>query len=117
MHQKKAVMGRRNVGSIIVEFTVLMPIFLICIYLYIMAFLYYMEAGKGMDRLSEAIYGQQEEAVVSGESIYINKRGANREGTFRKENKWAVTEITMKKDISDPVRNLRRWQIIADTVR
>ena len=54
--------------------------------------------------------------MVSGESIYINKRGANREGTFRKENKWAVTEITMKKDISDPVRNLRRWQIIADTV-
>ena len=116
MHQKKAVMGRRNVGSIIVEFTVLMPIFLICIYLYIMAFLYYMEAAKGMDRLSEAIYGQQEESVVSVESIYINKRGANREGTFRKENKWAVTEITMKKDISDPVRNLRRWQIIADTV-
>ena len=28
----------------------------------------------------------------------------------------ALAAIEQKKDISDPVRNLRRWQIIADTV-
>lgn len=116
--QSKAGVGkRRNVGSIIVEFTLLMPFFLLCVYLYIMAFLYYIEAGKGMSRLAESIYDQREEDSIEGEEyLYISKRGGNREGTFRKENKWTVTEISMKRDISDPVRNLRRWQIIADTI-
>ena len=48
-------MGKKNRGSAVIEMSLLMPIFLGCIYLYIMLFLFLLESGKGLEYMVENI--------------------------------------------------------------
>lgn len=102
-------------GSAIVEVTLLVPIFIGCIYGYIMLFLFFMESGHELEIMSECLY---EETSRSTESP---KRGENlrKEGNVKiiekeKKGEFFVLKMELRKDESDPVKNIRRWQLLGD---
>lgn len=109
-----------NRGSIIIEMTLLMPVFLVVFYFYIMTFLYYVETGKQMNELAVMLYQENGESgeVLPGktETIQIYNQGGTWTGILQDRQKWTDITLVMKRDGSNPVRNLRRWQIVADTV-
>lgn len=106
----------RNRGSMTIEVTLLMPFLLMCIVLYITAFLDCVEVAKAMDNLSETLYcsGSGEKDVTKGAQTY--QQGSVETAVFRKEKQWSVLQVEMRKYAENPVENLRRWQVIADTV-
>ena len=102
---------KKNYGSTIIEVTLMIPVILGCIYFYIMSMLYLVEHGKVVNELSENLY----EAVYDKEadvSADVNDGIVSYEGSFEKYD----ISLTLRSDSSDPVKSLRRWQLIADTI-
>lgn len=105
---------RKNRGSIVVEMTLLMPVFLLCVFLYITAFLYYVEAAEQMYLASAALYLTTDDA---GENeVFIYKRGGTSIATAERSERYADVKVELRKDAGNPIQNLRRWQSIADAV-
>ena len=102
---------KKNYGSTIIEVTLMIPVILGCIYFYIMSMLYLVEHGKVVNELSENLYEAvyDKEADVSSD---VNGGIASYEGSFEKYD----ISLTLRSDSSDPVKSLRRWQLIADTI-
>ncbi|MBD8973571.1 MAG: hypothetical protein EGQ63_06995 [Clostridiales bacterium] len=109
---------RKNRGSIVVEMTILMPVFLLCVFLYITAFLYYVEAAEQMYLASAALYQEYilttDDAGADEVSIY--KRGGTSVATVERSERYADVKVELRKDAGNPIQNLRRWQSIADAV-
>ncbi|MBR1597424.1 MAG: hypothetical protein IJ661_00765 [Lachnospiraceae bacterium] len=106
---------RRNRGSAVVEVTLLVPIMLGCIYFYIMSMLYLVEHGRVVNSLSERLY----EAIDSTEEKSTGEGTLAKGGVESFEERFEnyTISLTLQADDSDPVKSLRRWQLIADTVR
>ena len=102
---------KKNYGSTIIEVTLMIPVILGCIYFYIMSMLYLVEHGKVVNELSENLYEAvyDKEADVSSD---VNDGIVSYEGSFEKYD----ISLTLRSDSSDPVKSLRRWQLIADTI-
>lgn len=106
---------RRNRGSAVVEVTLLVPIMLGCIYFYIMSMLYIVEHGRVVNSLSEGLY----EAIDITEEKSTGEGAGSKDGVASLEESFEnyTISLTLQADDSDPVKSLRRWQLIADTVR
>lgn len=129
----------RNKGSAIIEITIMVPIIFGCIYFYIMSMLYIMEHGKVADGLSRQLYTVSSETVkanstlpapakVNTPSTDLTNAEDEEFGTVQKEGGTEIIrysgifekyniEMELKKNGDNAVKNLRRWQFIADTVR
>lgn len=109
---------RKNRGSIVVEMTLLMPVFLLCVFLYITAFLYYVEAAEQMYLASAALY--QESGLTTDnageDEVSFYKRGGTSVATVERSERYADVKVELRKDAGNPIQNLRRWQSIADAV-
>lgn len=101
----------------IIEMTLLMPVFLFVIYMYIMAFLYYVDMGKQMSQVCESVYEYPAMDTEYQNGIQLRKQGGTLAGQYQEEERWANITITVRRNISDPVTNLRRWQVVTDAVR
>lgn len=111
--------NRRNRGSAVIEFTLLTPIFLGCIYFYIMLFLFFIGNGKKMEEISNYAYVAEERKQEYGEGILgnvqIQKEGKLRVIRVEEQGKLFILRLEIRTDENDPVENLRRWQIVTDT--
>lgn len=117
MNNKKS--SDTNKGSTVIEMSLLMPVFLGCIYLYIMLFLFFIEAGKRMDRMSDYIYTSKEIKYEEKETLSNNMQ-LRREGKIEivrveEQGKLFVLRLELRKGENDPAHNLRRWQLVTDT--
>ena len=109
---------KRNCGSTVVEFSLLVPIFVGLIYFYILLFLFLHQSGRKMDLMTQKMYQSEQEREQKGESF---SDGSKMQTEGEKEI-WIVEEqeglfdirIEMRKDTNDPVKNIRRWKLLAD---
>jgi hypothetical protein len=108
---------RRNRGSAVIEMTMMVPIILGCIYFYIMSMLFLIEHGKVADDLSYRLYSYSEENTENDDGDKKVILSGNTEVISYGEvfNNYELM-IELKKEGSDVVKNLRRWQLIADTI-
>lgn len=109
---------KKNQGSAVIEFTLLMPIVLGCIYFYIMLFLFFIQSGKVMDQLADCIYQPERENVKTQEivpdGVNLRKEGTAREAWVDWQEGLFHLHLTMRKDENDPVKCIRRWQFVTD---
>lgn len=115
-------MSGDNRGSAIIEVTIMIPIILGCLYLYIMSMLFITKHGRMADELSAQLYSNQDDnglAVGSDGKIEETKDKQGQVEVIKYEgviDKYDV-RFELKKCSDDPVKNLRRWQLVADTIR
>lgn len=105
---------RKNKGSTVIEMSLLMPVFLGFIYFYIMLFLFFTGSGKRMEEVAEGIYGT--DLTETAEDISLRTEGEVRIGTIEEEVKIFTIRVELRKDKNDPVKNIRRWQLIGDVL-
>lgn len=109
---------RKNCGSAVIELTMLMPVLLGCIYLYIMLFLFFVKSGKGMEELADCIYRIQtnsdRESEESGNGILVRTQGKVKTAKMEQQGNLFTIRIELRKDENNPVENLRRWQLVTD---
>lgn len=104
----------RNAGSAVVEITMLIPILMGCIYFYIVAMLFFVQQAKAAGHASDQLYLQEK---TSGSSGNIYSSGNMKCIDITVEESKLMIKIEYKRDASDMVKNLRRWQFVADTVQ
>ncbi len=118
---KKVTM--KNKGSAVIEITLMIPVILGCIYFYIMSMLYLVEHGRVVDKLSEELYdsisfgydsGAADDSVSDNDTIGIINKGV---AEYEEDYENYTISVRLKVDDSNPVKSLRRWQLIADTIR
>lgn len=110
--------GKRNQGSMIIELTILMPVFLLCVVLYLSAFLYYVKTVKQTAQAADVLYSKsvRTEAEMCDSSLRIHRQGSTDIATSISQQKYTNIKVEMKKDAGNPISNLRRWKNIADAV-
>ena len=102
LKMRKIKKKQRNRGSAVLEITLLIPVFLGCIYFYIMLFLFFVESGKRMEQMSECLYQTGEEAsgqtkeIISGYTDRI--KGKTRIAEMEEKGKLFDIRLEMKKD-------------------
>lgn len=98
-----------NRGSTIIEMTLLIPVFLGCIYFYIMFFLFLTEAAKDMNEMAGCLYesGSTEKNSVEGN---ISKNGSTEIIKMQSSGKLFEIRLELRKDAGDVIENIRRWQ-------
>lgn len=111
-------MRKRNKGSATIEITLLMPIFLGCIYFYIMLFLFLIESGKDMQILAEYLYleeGNQVTFEQTEKKTFVKQNDGKIVITSIKE-EFSIFEINIElsKDSNNAIENIRRWQLAAE---
>lgn len=100
----------RNSGSAIIEITLLIPVFLGCIYLYIMLFLFLVDSTREMSSLAENLYATEE--LKKENDVKINKKGKTKIISIDKTGKLFRLQLEMRKNDSDAIENIRRWQLV-----
>lgn len=109
-------MGKKNRGSAVIEMSLLMPILLGCIYLYIMLFLFLLESGKGMEYMVENMYevGNTEKDTSEYFNDMVSERTEGNVKIYRIEEKGELFDLylEMRRDENDAVENIRRWQLV-----
>lgn len=109
----------KNRGSTVIEMSLLIPIFLGCIYWYIMLFLFFIESGKKMEQISDYVYtpekAQYAKSQVFSDNMQIRREGKIEIVRVEEQGKLFVFHMELRKGEHDPVENLRRWQLVTDT--
>ncbi len=109
--QDKPVKKKRgNKGSAIIEMTLLIPVFLGCIFLYIMLFLFLIGAARDMHDMALFLYAS-ENAVGESVAGTVSKDGNTKIIRMRRFGKWFEIQTELRKDASDVIENIRRWQV------
>lgn len=103
--------NRRNRGSAVIELSLLMPFLLGVIYLYIMMFLFFIGSAKRMEMVAEELYRERTESV---KEVTLRTEGEMRIGTVEQEERLFMIQVELRQDKNDPVKNIRRWQLIGD---
>lgn len=110
---------KRNRGSTVIEMSLLIPVFLGCIYFYIMLFLFFTGAAKKMEEVSEYAYmsvsTKTEQQKVLSDNARVQREGKIRVIKVEEQGKLFTFQMEFRKDENDPVQNLRRWQLVSDT--
>lgn len=119
--RKLAYRKKKNRGSAIIEITLLIPVFLGCIYLYIMCFLFFTESAKKMEQLSECLYtsDRKEDKTIENQykEIQLRREGNMRCTWVEEQGKLFIFYLELRKDTNQPVENIRRWQLVTDTIQ
>ena len=115
-------MSGRNRGSSIIEVTIMVPIIFGCLYLYIMSMLFVTKHGRLVDELSMQLYENHDDSVLMLEVAEKTEVTKDRQGKVEVIRYDGVIDkfdvlFELKKCSDDPVKNLRRWQLVADTIR
>lgn len=109
----------KNRGSTVIEMSLLIPIFLGCIYWYIMLFLFFIESGKKMEQMSDYVYTpektQYAENQAFSDNMQIRREGKMEIVRVEEQGKLFVFHMELRKGKDDPAENLRRWQLVTDT--
>lgn len=112
---------RKNDGSAIVEMTLLIPILLGLLYMYISLFLFMIETGRDMNYLAETLYSVEKSTQESNNTNYGNvktyKQGSAYYITMRDVSGMFHIDLEMRRYGDFTVKNIRRWQLAIDTVR
>ncbi len=114
-------MSENNRGSAIIEITLLIPVIFFSVYFYIMSMLYITNNGKAADELSDQLYAEEGDDSV-------NEVGIETTGERQKQGNIEIIKCNdvfgnynisfeFRKCADNPVKNLRRWQFVADTIR
>lgn len=113
-----------NHGSAIVEMTMLIPIILGVIYLYITLLLFLVESAKHQGIMAEELYSLQTETSVDmekkdfGNGQYTKSQQGNIISIFvRDEQNLFDIELELHRKGDSAVQNIRRWQLATDTLR
>jgi hypothetical protein len=113
-NQNNISYNKKNRGSSVIEVSLLIPIFMGCIYLYIMLFIFFMESSKQMCVLSENIYAEESEDLQGGFSL--KKEGKMQMIQVKETGKLFEIELELRKDGSNPLENIRRWQLVTSGI-
>lgn len=109
---------KRNQGSAIIEMTLLIPIFIGCIIMFIMLFLFLMDAGRKQYILCETLYSvdvTDGKADLPGTDLgSLKKEGTVLKIIYQEQGKGLQYHLSMRRNGNDPVKNIRRWQLAAD---
>ncbi len=107
VHIEKRI--KHNCGSATIEMTMLMPVVLGVFYLYISFFLFFIDCADDMKNMAEMLYvdGAIEATQNNGSksSIYIQESSGIHE-----------KRLELHRYNEATVKNIRRWQLAADTV-
>lgn len=108
----------KNHGSAIVEMTLLIPVYLGVIYLYILFFLFTIECGFLMQGMLEYIYNVEMTFEVQGESdqFSVAKQGNVQIVRASNSNQIFQTQLELKGSMDDATQKVRRWQIAVSTI-
>ena len=112
---------KHNKGSSIIEISMLIPICLTCIYLYVMLFLFFTKAAKNMEQISEYSYrsdtadGKIEEKEPK--NLQICREGKTQKVWMEEQDKLFVLHLELRRDMNDPAENIRRWQLVTSTIQ
>ena len=109
-------MKEKNRGTAIIEMTILIPIFLMIIYLYIIYFLGMVELGKNMDDMTELLYCEEEVQENAPEGLTVRKTGSMQVITKKQENQYADMQVTVQKKKDSAIKDIRRWQFVTDRI-
>lgn len=112
-----------NVGSAVIEMTLLIPILLGIVYLYLSLFLFLINVSKNRNDMVELLYEidyrEQEGDDISDSTRKIRgtKQG-NKISVFEKVG-FSPFEVNLElhRNEDSAVENIRRWQFVADAVR
>lgn len=111
--------NKRNKGSTVIEMSLLIPVFMGCIYFYIMLFLFFTRAAKKVEEVSEYAYRKAgtkvEQKGTVPEHVRIQMEGKVRVIKVEEQGKLFTFQTEFRRDENDPVQNLRRWQLVSDT--
>lgn len=106
-----------NKGSAIIEITLLIPVFLGCIFFFIMYFMFLINSGKQMSYMCEQLYDVKIAYLEenSGKTQYCNikKEGTVLKIYYKEQGKWFDYSLLFKRNGNDKVKNIRRWQLAA----
>lgn len=124
--QKKQVLRypepkkRKNRGSTIIEITLLIPIFLGCIYFFIMVFLFFISSGQRLYVLCEELYsvdiGKEQEVPGKTACGSLKKEGTLLKISYEDDDKWFLYHLSLQRNGNDSITNIRRWQLAADSI-
>lgn len=101
--------GKKYRGSAVIEITLLIPVFLGCIYFYIMLFLNLVQTTKQFYYLAENLYETGDSGTVGGSEKVV--KGNTETVTFYEKDSFFEIRIQMSKNDSDAIENIRRWQL------
>ena len=111
--------NKRNRGSTVIEMSLLIPVFLGCIYFYIMLFLFFTQAAKKTEEIYEYAYMSEstktEQQKVLPDNVRVQREGKIRVIKLEEQGKLFTFKTEFRRDENDPVQNLRRWQLVSDT--
>ena len=108
-------MKRKNKGSAVIEITLLMPIFLGCIYFYIMLLMFLMASGKRMEKMAENMYmAENMEMTDSEKDISVRTEGKVKIFQMEEKGKLFDIHVEMRKQEDNEMENIRRWQLVTD---
>lgn len=104
-----------NKGSTVIEMTLLMPIILGCVFLYIMFFLFFIGNAKGMEEITNQIYAvnvTQQNDIQHG----IKKQSGMITAIYENHDKWFDISISMRRNGRDVLKSIRRWQLATSKI-
>ncbi|MDO5154363.1 MAG: hypothetical protein Q4D51_00215 [Eubacteriales bacterium] len=106
---------KKNRGSAVIEMTLLIPIIMGCIYLYMMFFLFFIQTAKEVESISEQIYVVEQNAK---EKLPTKAKSNEKVMTVKQtiQNPLFQIEINMRKNQKDPLENIRRWQLVTSGI-
>lgn len=109
-------MRKKNKGSAVIETTLLIPVFLGCIYFYIMLFLFFVDSGKRMEQIAASMYkvqtAQNGNSEEWEEDILIRTEGKMKIYRIEEEDGLFDIQLELRKDQNNAVENIRRWQLV-----
>lgn len=120
MYEMHNVEREINKGSVVIEMTLLIPIIIGCVYLYIIIFMFFIRQSEMFDIVSEKIYDNSinMEEIYGEEKSAITKdqKGSISTYTNKEQDNWFEYRVELRHMNQDPIKNLRRWQLVRDSI-
>ena len=109
---------QKNRGSIIIEMTLLISVFMGVIFFYITFFLFLINSAGQMEQTAEYLYCANEERSDTGKPVNmrIQKQGDIETAWFEETDSRFLVHVKYKRWVKNPVENIRRWQLAVDLV-
>ncbi|MCM1497075.1 MAG: hypothetical protein NC124_01265 [Clostridium sp.] len=109
---------RKNRGSMIIEITILISVFMGVFFLYITFFLFLIYSAGQMEQVVEYLYSEAEEEpdMERPVNVQIHKQGDIRTAWFEDPDSRFLIRTEYRRWTKDPVENIRRWQLAVSLV-
>ncbi len=118
---KVMIKRHKNKGSSIIEMTLIIPILLGIVYLYLSLFLFLIHVSQNRNDMIETLYAienvEQKENATTGLSIRKKKNGNKISVYANAEFSPFEIELEFHRNEDSAVDNIRRWQLVANTIR